>query len=129
MDSSSPRVRRQGEARYRLSGPRAFTRVFDQGKRRAGHFVQIIFATAELPDAGRVGFVVSKKSLPRAVNRNRFKRKVRVALRAMRVPLSCYDIVVRVKIKVMRAEIDAAVSEAETLLDKIAAHPRADQAS
>lgn len=114
-----PCFRLRGEARYRLSGPKAFARTFERGKRRAGHFVQIIFAPAELPDIGRVGFIVSKKSLPRAVDRNRFKRKVRVALRALRIPLSHYDVIVRIKIKVMRSEIDTATAEAEMLLSKL----------
>lgn len=109
----------RGEALYRLSGAAAFTRIFGQGKRRGGHFIQIIFAPAELPSIGRYGFIVSKKTLPRAVDRNRFKRKVRVALRALRLPLSRYDVVVRVKIKVMRSEIDAAAAEAEMLLTRL----------
>jgi ribonuclease P protein component len=44
---------------------------------------------------GRVGFVVGRKALPRAVDRNRFKRKLREVLRRARPDLEGYDLVVR----------------------------------
>jgi ribonuclease P protein component len=104
-----------------LSGQRAFARVFEQGKRREGRFLQIVFAPAETSELGRVGFIVSRKVMPLAVDRNRFKRKVRVGVRALRAALVRYDIIVRVKNKLVRADIGAAAMEAETQLTRIAA--------
>jgi len=113
----------KGEARFRLSGPKAFARVFTEGKRREGRYVQIIAATASASDSsasnGHAGMVVSRKALPRAVDRNRFKRKVRETLRALRAanhPLLRGDLVIRVKPALPRDAIDAAAAEVLGLL-------------
>jgi ribonuclease P protein component len=109
----------KGEARFRLSGPQAFAHVFKEGRRREGRYVQMVTATALTPGNGRVGMVVSRKALSRAVDRNRFKRKVREALRVLRVgdsPLTHSDLVIRVKPALSREAIDAAAAEAFGLL-------------
>ncbi|MCL2296990.1 MAG: ribonuclease P protein component [Proteobacteria bacterium] len=109
----------KGEARFRLSGPQAFARVFKEGRRREGRYVQIVAATASASSDGRVGMVVSRKALSRAVDRNRFKRKMREALRVLRVddhPLIRGDLVIRVKPALPREAIDAAAAEAFGLL-------------
>lgn len=123
---ASPRIR--GEARFRLSGPRAFTRVFERGKRREGRFLQLVFTQAEFPETGRVGIIVSRKAMPRAVDRNRFKRKVRVHLGALRETLVRYDVILRVKGKLARTQIDPAAMEAEMLLLWLTAKQSLDQA-
>jgi ribonuclease P protein component len=112
-----------------LSGPKAFARVFTEGKRREGRYTQLIIAASSSPDEGcadgRAGMVVSRKALPRAVDRNRFKRKVRETLRALRKiedasahssSLSRSDVVIRVKPALSRAEIDVAAAEVSRLL-------------
>ncbi|MDR2173796.1 MAG: ribonuclease P protein component [Burkholderiales bacterium] len=109
----------KGEARFRLSGPQAFVRVFKEGRRREGRYVQIIAATASSSNDGCVGMVVSRKALSRAVDRNRFKRKMREALRVLRVddnPLIHGDLVIRVKPPLPREAVDAAAAEAFGLL-------------
>jgi ribonuclease P protein component len=109
----------KGEARFRLSGPQAFARVFKEGRRREGRYVQIIAATASELNDGRVGMVVSRKALSRAVDRNRFKRKMREALRVLRIddnPLVQGDLVIRVKPPLPREAVDAAAAEAFGLL-------------
>lgn len=111
--------RLRGDARFRLSGPPAFTRVFKEGRRRDGRYVQIVVAAASTPDSGRVGMVVSRKALSRAVDRNRFKRKMREALRALRAagaPLAGSDLVIRVKPALPQKAIDVAAAEAAGLL-------------
>jgi ribonuclease P protein component len=118
IQAPGPR-RLKGEARFRLSGPQAFARVFKEGRRREGRYVQIVTAMASPPENGRVGMVVSRKALSRAVDRNRFKRKVREALRALRVgdhPLAHNDLVIRVKPALPREAIDTAAEEAFGLL-------------
>jgi ribonuclease P protein component len=65
---------------------------------------------------GRVGLVVGRKALPRAVDRNRFKRKVREVLRRERPGLEGYDLVVRLKRPAPGIELDAAIEEADGMI-------------
>jgi ribonuclease P protein component len=114
------RVSRRGESQYRLSGAAAFTRIFGNGRRFKGRFVQIIINPGENPipphlPSTRYGIVVGRKVLPRAVDRNRFKRKVRVLLRTWRNALSGFEILVLAG-KMARDTINAAVAEVEQLL-------------
>ena len=60
--------------------------------------------------------MVGRKALPRAVDRNRFKRKVREALRRARPGIEAYDLIVRLKCPAPGPELDAAVDEAATLI-------------
>lgn len=75
-----------------LRGARVFQAVLDRGVRvRAGAFR----ACALLGPAGvRVGFAISRRRVPRAVDRNRLKRLVRVSLRETGAALDAQDIVV-----------------------------------
>jgi ribonuclease P protein component len=110
-----------GDARFRLSGSQAFAHVFKEGRRREGRYVQIVVADAVTPNNGRFGMVVSRKALSRAVDRNRFKRKMREALRALRTadnPLAHSDLVIRVKPALPREAVDAAAAEACGLLQQ-----------
>ena len=72
---------------------------------------------------GRTGLVVGRKALPRAVDRNRFKRKVREALRRARPSIEAYDLIVRLKRPAPGAELEAAIGEAEGLIALLAATP------
>ena len=72
---------------------------------------------------GRVGLVVGRKALPRAVDRNRFKRKLREALRRARPGIEAYDLIVRLKRPAPGAELDAAIAEAEGLIVLTGASP------
>jgi ribonuclease P protein component len=85
--------------------------VFRDGTRFEGRHVQIIAMPAALP-LGRYGLVVGRKALPRATDRNRFKRLVRVAMRGARAQAIAYDVVVRLKGSLRRADVDAAAREA-----------------
>lgn len=67
---------------------------------------------------GRFGLVVGRKALPRAIDRNRFKRLVREALRARREDATRWDLVIRLKLPVRRAGVDAAAGEAVELLGR-----------
>jgi len=89
--------------------------VFRNGRRFDGRYLQLI-ATAAATAPGRAGFVVGRKVLPRAVDRNRLKRCVREALRAARPALEAVDLIVRVKRPLAREEINAAAAEAATLV-------------
>lgn len=69
-----------------------------------------------LRDPGRAGLAVSRRSLRRAVDRNRWKRKVREALRASRPALEAFDVIVRLKRPANGPEIDSAADEAARML-------------
>lgn len=79
---------------------------------------------AALP-VGRFGLVVGRKALPRATDRNRFKRLVRAAMRDKRAEALAFDVVVRLKGPVKRATVDAAAGEAVQVLARAFAALRA----
>jgi len=68
---------------------------------------------------GRVGFVVGRKALARAVDRNRFKRKLREVLRQERPGLAGYDLIVRLKRPAPGAELAAAIQEADGMIRQL----------
>lgn len=92
--------------------------MFRTGRRVEGSYLQLIVAPAN--GIGRIGFVIGRKTLARAVDRNRIRRKLREVLRAQRAALRAYDIIVRVKRAASRADQDAATAEARLLLETLA---------
>lgn len=69
---------------------------------------------------GRAGFVVGRKVLPRAVDRNRFKRRIRASLRSARPGIEAFDLIVRLKRAAPGAELAAAIDEAEGMIALVA---------
>jgi ribonuclease P protein component len=86
--------------RYRLTKTDEFSSVF--GFRRAirGKLLMLHYQprTGEVLDA-RLGVVVAKKLLKRAVDRNRVKRIIREQFRCQRIHLPAYDLIVRLAAK------------------------------
>ncbi len=105
---------------FRLTGPGAFEAVFKSGRRSEGRHVQLV-AAAAAGTPGRVGYVIAAKTLPRAVDRNRLRRRMREIVRAQRPALAAYDVILRVKKVGNRVELDAAVGEAAVLLSTLLA--------
>jgi ribonuclease P protein component len=113
-----------------LSGSAAFSRIFQNGKRFRGQFVQLVIHTSDpllsQPHTRRpaapthYAIIVGRKVLRRAVDRNRFKRKARLALRDQRTALIGYDVLVCAK-SIRRDTIDAAVAETVFLLNRAVA--------
>ena len=68
---------------------------------------------------GRFGFVVSSKVMPRAVDRNRFKRVLRARLAGLREQAARFDLVIRIKRRVPPDDRVQAVTEAGALLDQV----------
>ena len=64
---------------------------------------------------------MGRKALPRAVDRNRFKRKVREALRAARPGLERYDLIVRLKRPAPGPDLGSAADEAASMLAMLSA--------
>ena len=57
--------------------------------------------------------------MPRAVDRNRLRRRLRERVRAARPDVERYDIILRARRTVARDDIAAAVMESEALLAKL----------
>lgn len=84
-----------------------------------------IVSTPARGQPGRVGFVVGRKVLSRAIDRNRFKRVLREFLRSESAALAAFDVVIRVKRPVSRDALDAAAAEAVGLVRRAIAKPAA----
>ena len=106
-------------ASYRLRGAAAFETVFRTGARHDAHFLQLIAAPAA-PSAGRVGYVIGRKMMRRAVDRNRLRRKLRESVRGARPAIDAFDIILRVRRAVARSDIPAANAESHRLLARLA---------
>ena len=77
----------------RLNHPREFKQVFASGRRQSDACFTLI-STHNEKDTARLGLVVARKTLRRAVDRSRIKRLVRESFRLHRGQLPARDIVV-----------------------------------
>jgi ribonuclease P protein component len=93
--------------------------VFSTGKRYDAHFLQLIAAPAA-QSPGRVGYVIGRKMMRRAVDRNRLRRLLRESVRAARPLIDAFDIILRVKRTVLRDDIAAANAQSRELLARLA---------
>jgi ribonuclease P protein component len=80
-----------------------------------GRFVQLVAAPAAI-DPGRVGYVIPRRAIPLAVDRNRLRRRLREAVRAARPAIERLDVILRVRQPIARGDIPAASAEARDLL-------------
>ena len=103
---------------YRLTGTGAFEAVFRTGRRYDGTYVQLVVAPAA-GTPGRLGFVLGARALPRAVDRNWVRRRLREAVRRARPGLLAYDVIVRLKRGGNRVDQAAAASEGAAMLAKL----------
>lgn len=105
-------------ARYRLRGAGAFETVFKTGVRHDGRLLQLIAAPAA-QSPGRVGYVIGRKMIRRAVDRNRLRRRLRERVRKARPAIEAFDIILRVKAVLARRDIPAAANESAALLERL----------
>ncbi len=80
----------------RLTKPAQFEAVLADGRRSGGKH----FLVRALPNAGdgpRLGLIVGKKAAPRAVDRNRVKRLIRIVHRELAAELDALDVVVQLR--------------------------------
>ena len=80
--------------------------------------MQLISVTAAHA-CGRAGFVIGRKALPLAVDRNRVRRMLRVVLRQAQPTIAGHDVIVRLKRGAPRADFPLIVVEAARLLATI----------
>ena len=78
-----------------------------------------MIAAPAAQDPGRVGYVIGRKAMPRAVDRNRLRRRLRENVRAARPGVERFDIILRVRERVRRDDIVAAAAEARALLARL----------
>jgi len=101
-----------------LRGDRAFEAVFRTGVRLDGRYLQLV-ATPAAHDPGRVGYIIGRRSIPLAVDRNRLRRRLRVAVVAARPAASRFDVILRVRQPIARKDILAAAGEGAALLQRL----------
>lgn len=68
---------------------------------------------------GRVGFIIGKKQLASAVDRNYLRRLLREAVRQRRPALDAFDIILRLRIPCSPATLSKLSLEAAELLDSL----------
>ncbi|MDK2778203.1 MAG: ribonuclease P protein component [Pseudomonadota bacterium] len=78
----------------RLLRPAEFKRVFDNTELRGSSPHLLVLATPNEQDQARIGFVLAKKQIKRAVDRNRIKRLVRESFRHQQHKMAALDFVV-----------------------------------
>ena len=93
--------------------------MFRSGRRFEGTRLQIL-AVPTSGATGRVGYVIGKKLLGRAVDRNRLKRMLREAIRGRRPAIDAFDIILRLRQPCPAAELNGIATEAGALLDALA---------
>jgi ribonuclease P protein component len=94
--------------------------VFRNGLRLDGRLVQLIAAPAA-QSPGRIGFIIPRRSIRLAVDRNRLRRRLREAVRQARPGVDRYDMILRVRQVIARTQVAAAAAEAGTLLQRLQA--------
>jgi ribonuclease P protein component len=67
----------------------------------------------------RLGLVVGRRELPRAVDRNRVKRVLRESFRQTQAGLGEVDVVIRLRCRVERRQSRALAAQAGALLKKL----------
>jgi ribonuclease P protein component len=109
--------------RHRLRGAAAFAAVFRSGRRFETSRLQLL-ATPAVGHTGRVGYVIGKKLLGRAVDRNRLKRMLRESIRMRRPAMNAFDLILRLRQPCAAVELADVAAEAAILLDSLLSRPR-----
>ncbi|MDC9729072.1 MAG: ribonuclease P protein component [Methyloprofundus sp.] len=98
--------------KLRLLKPEEFKRVFAKPERSSDKYFTVLAATSTLAHP-RLGLAIAKKSVKRAVDRNRIKRSARESFRLQQHEISSLDFVVMARreaaienSKVLQASLD-----------------------
>ncbi|HZZ92591.1 MAG TPA: ribonuclease P protein component [Usitatibacter sp.] len=104
--------------RHRFAQRGSYGTVLKSGHKLRGRFA-MLHAGRSLSGHSRLGIALTRKMIPRAVERNRVRRLVREAFRrhmAKQLPMDC---VVTLRQAVPAADLPQFRSELETLLDQL----------
>ena len=99
----------------RLTKPAQFEAVLAGGRRSSSK----CFLARAIPNAGhgpRLGLIVGKKTAPRAIDRNRVRRLVRIVHRELAAELDALDVVVQLRSSPRSANNAALFKELQELL-------------
>ncbi len=100
MTRTSGEVNQSFARRYRLTKTDEFSSVFGFRKAIRGKLLMLHYQLRPTGETdARLGLVIGKKLLKRAVDRNRCKRVLREQFRRRRAELPAYDLVVRLAAK------------------------------
>jgi ribonuclease P protein component len=81
--------------KYRLAHSYEFDAVFDQNKARVNSTSLLLLAKPNTLGFNRLGMIISKKSVPKSVQRNKVKRRIRETFRKpASISITGWDIVV-----------------------------------
>jgi ribonuclease P protein component len=106
--------------RARLRKPRDYDEAFTSQTRLRDRFFELVVR----PRAGasaRLGLAISRKALPRAVDRNRVKRVVRESFRERAGRLPGADVVVMARSATAKAELSALRAGLDKLWQEVCA--------
>ncbi len=109
--------------RYRLTKTDEFSSVFGFRKAIRGQWLMLHYLPAA-GDATRLGLVVGKKQLKRAVDRNRVKRIVREQFRRERHRLPVCDLIIRLTSRPGGLRSAALASDLQQLFDRLCRQKR-----
>ena len=98
--------------------PRDYDEAFASPTRLRDRFFDLV-VHPRLGEAARLGLAISRKSLPRAVDRNRIKRLVRESFRGRAGSLPGVDVIVMVRAASRSAEAAALRSGLDGLWDQV----------
>ncbi len=102
----------------RLRKNKDFERVLKQGKTLKGQFVILKYLYQGL-SVSRFGFIISNKTIPKAVLRNHYRRQLRAIIRAHLDRIAPgYDITIWAMPSILRSNFKALDQEMQDLLKK-----------
>lgn len=104
---------------YRLTKTDEFSSVFGFRKAIRGKWLMLHHQPRALGGSSRLGLVVGKKQLKRAVDRNLVKRVVREQFRRQREVLPAWDLIVRLAAKPVPLDSKLLAEDFLMLLDKL----------
>ncbi len=78
-----------------------------------------LLAAPSATGSGRVGYVIGKQQLGRAVDRNYVRRVLRETVRSRRPALGGFDMVLRLRVRCARNALPGLAIEAAALLDAL----------
>ena len=103
----------------RLLKPSLYRRVFDQPSYRISRPELLLLARSNDLQFARLGMVVSKKSLPKAYQRNRVKRLIRESFRLIQHQLAGLDVIILSRREIADADNETVFRIVEGIWDKL----------